>query len=672
MSDIVDTAKKEFERDYKYWEPIYNKARADLYFLSDAQDAQWNSTDVTAREKSGRPALTIDQLGQYVNQVVNDIRKNTPSIEVIPDTDGDQETAEVQQDLIRDILYNSDADTVFDTAATYCVKSSIGFIRIDTEYVNNENFDQQLKLIPVVDPFTCYLDRESISLTGDDARHAFVLEAMCKEDFEEAYPKKKAISFTSDSYIKNNDDDIVIVEYFKTKIKKRKIGFFTREIIDEFGEIISESGVEEVQDGVEYEQVREVEQKSILRYKLSGEEELEKTEFVGECIPLIPVYGNQTWVNGNREISSLIRRSKDAQRMFNYWKSLETELLMRQPKANFMAAAGQLDDFRDEWENPDISPVLTYKPTDVAGNPVPAPQRLEPPVIPVGIANASRAAVDDIKATIGMYAASLGQMSNEVSGIAIQRRNEEGDTATYHFSDNLSKSIARVGKILRDAIPLVYDTPRLVTVIDKEGNAKSIGINGAMVKDQKQPFFFDKGNYKTKVVTGVSYTTQRQQAAEFYNNTVVNNPELMPVIGDLVFKYQDFAGAEAMAERMEKYVDPRYLESEEEYDPEKQQMQQVIEQGNKLITELQTQVDGLTSDLRSKEAEIAIKAKAEQTDKQLGTEKNDLEMLRIQSDNIKAANEHAYKMELLELKRMELQQSIVGKNQLNNQSLKQE
>ena len=659
MSKIVDSALEEFEKDREYWQPIYDRAREDLYFLSDATDAQWDADDIKARERSGRPVLTIDQLGQYVNQVVNDIRKNTPSIEVIPDTDGDGETADIQQDLIRDILYNSDADTCFDTAAAYSVKSSIGFIRIDTSYVNDKDFDQQLKIYSVVDPLTVYIDRESTSLTGEDMKHAFVLESMSKEAFGDAYPKKQAVSFTSDAYIQGDTDDIVIAEYFKIKTKKKKIGYTIRETINEFGEVSSESVIEEVQEGVEYSQTREIEEKTIKRYKLSGADVLESTEFVGCCIPVVPVYGNQQWVNGKREIYSLIRKSKDAQKMFNYWKSLETELLQKQPRANFMAAAGQTEEFPDDWENPDQSPVLRYKPTDIAGNPASPPIRLDPPVIPMGIVNASRSAVDDIKATIGMYAASLGQASNEVSGIAIQRRNEEGDTATYHFSDNLSKSIARVGKILRDAIPLVYDTPRYVSVINKEGDAKSIGINGAMAKDQKRPFFLTKGNYKTKVVTGMSYTTQRQQAADFFNGAVSKNPELMPVIGDLVFKYQDFAGADAIAERMRKFIDPRYLESEEEYDPEKQQMQQVIEEGNKFITELQAQIEDLSDELRSKQEELAIKAQENADDKQISAEKNDLEMLKIQSENLRAERELEFKMEALSLKREELSAKLM-------------
>lgn len=649
MSEIVDRAKKNFEKDQSYWEPIYNSAREDLYFLSDKPDAQWSEHDLKDRERSGRPALTIDQLGQYVNQVVNDIRKNTPEIEVIPDIDGTVESAEVQQDIIRDILYNSDADTCFDTAAAYQVKGSVGFIRIDTSYVNDNDFNQQLKVYTVEDPLTCYLDCDSTSLVGDDAKRATMLECVDKDTFEKEYPGKAAVSFTDDKYVKGNKDDIVLAHYYEIETKKKKIG------------LTLENTIEEVQEGVEYVQKREVEEKVVKRYLLSGEDVLKSTEFVGENIPLVPVYGNQQWVNGEREINSLIRRSKDAQRMFNFWKSLETELLQQQPRASFMAAIGQVEEFPDQWENPEKSPVLPYKPSDVAGNPVPPPQRLDPPQIPTGIVNAARSAVDDIKATIGMYAASLGQESNEVSGVAIQRRNEEGETATYHFSDNLSKSIARVGKILRDALPFVYDTPRYVSSIDKEGNVNLIGINGAMVEGQEQSFDITQGGYKTKVVTGPSYTTQRQEAANFFNNVVVKNPELMGVMGDLLFKNIDIAGAEAMAERMRRYIDPKYLEKEGEYDPEKEQMLVVINEGQRLIEEQAAQIEDMADELRDKNTELAIKAKSEESKNQTNAEKNDLELLKIEADNVNRARDYQFKMEALKLKEKELELKALDK-----------
>lgn len=653
MSDIVESAKELFQKDHEYWNPIYEAARQDLYFLSDKSDAQWLSEDIRARKKTGRPVLTIDQLGQYVNQVVNDIRKNTPSIEVIPDVDGAQETADVQQDLIRDILYNSDADTCFDIAAAYAVKGSIGFFRVDSDYIRDDSFDQQLMVHAVHDPFSCYLDKDSRSITGEDATRCFILDVIDEDTFKKDYPKAKPVNFTDDSFIDGGKGDIIVAEYFKCEYKKKTIGLSV------------DGELEEVQDGVEYVQKRKIEEKKVKRYLLSGDDVLEESEFVCDFIPLIPVFGNQQWVNGEREIHSLIRKSKDAQRMFNYWKSLETELLQKQPRSNFLAAAGQVEDFREEWENPELSPVLRYKPTDIGGNPVPTPQRLEPPVIPTGVINASRSAVDDIKATIGMYAASLGQESNEVSGIAIQRRNEEGDTATYHFSDNLTKSINHLGRMLVNAIPKVYDMPRFVTVIDKEGVTKKLGINGAMAEDQDKPFYLTEGRYKTKVVTGASYTTQRQEAAAFFNNAVMKNPELMAVMGDLMFKNMDFAGADAMAERMKKYIDPKYLETEEEYDPEKQQMAEVIQEGEALITEYQGQIEVLMSRLESKERELSIKAQSEEYDKQRDDAKSNLELMKLESERIKSLRsfeiekekieqEFRFKMEALQIKRDEL------------------
>lgn len=641
-SDIVAQAKEEFEKDCQYWEPIYNAAREDLYFLSDKPDAQWTKGDLESRKSSGRPALTIDQLGQYVNQVVNDIRKNTPTIEVVPDTDGQVEEAEIRQDLIRDIMYNSTADTSLDVAAGYAVRGSIGFVSVDTDYQDSESLEQQLKVCTMHDPLSCYLDRNSKEVDGSDAKHGFILDTLDKETFKKEHKGKEPVSFTSSRSIQCGEDEVVVAEYYKIETKEKEIG------------LTLDGQIEEVVEGVEYRRTRKVEEHKVKRYLLSGEDVLESSDFAGRYIPIIPVFGNQMWVDGEREITSLIRRSKDAQRMFNYWKSLETELLQQQPRASYMAAAGQVEDFAEKWENPSESPVLTYNATDIAGNPVPPPIRVEPPQIPVGIVQASRSAVDDIKATIGMYAASLGQASNEVSGIAIQRRNEEGDTATYHFSDNLSKSISHLGRILDGAIPTVYDTPRTVSLTDKEGVVRAVGINGLMLPDQEKPYYITKTKYKTKVITGPSSTTQRQEAARLLEGAVAKNPDLWKVVGDLLFKNLDVAGAEAMAERMKRYIDPVYQDEAEEFDPEKAQMQEMIQQSETLVAQLTAEIEDLTDELRDKKGELIIKAKSEENKKHANQESINIDLMRLEAEREKADKEFAFKMEALALKQREL------------------
>src|SRR5206468_10552344 len=101
---------------------------------------------------------------------------------------------------------------------------------------------------------------------------------------------------------------------------------------------------------------------------------------------------------------------------------------------------------------------LTYKPTSINGTPVPPPQRqaFEPAV--QAISQAAMLAADDLKATTGIYDAALGAQSQDISGIAIQRRANQAQTSNFHFVDNLTRSLRHTGRILVDLIPHIYDT----------------------------------------------------------------------------------------------------------------------------------------------------------------------------------------------------------------------
>lgn len=570
--EIIKEKQEKLKRDQSYWRDIYERAKEDAHFLSDDEFAQWDEQDYNSRVLTGRPALTIDQLGQFVHQVANDIRINTPTINVIPSgMDSDQETAEALKGLIKSIEYRSGADDAYDTASLNAIRTSIGFIRVDHDYVDEETFDQELLIKRVVNPFACWLDADSIELDGRDAKHGTIIDKMTVSEFKRLYPDKDPVCFQSDDKSGRelkDDDYISIAEHF---------------CIDEEEKTIEANG-----------RTRKTKSRVVRRYKMSGADILEETTFPSKYIPLVPVYGEEIWIDGKRHIMSLIRKSKSAQKMFNYWKSLETELLMKAPNAPVMAAEGQVEDYADDWKSPSKSMVLRYKTTDAQGNPVGAPQRLEPPTIPTGIVNAARQTVDDIKATMGLYNASLGQRSNEQSGVAIAQRKQEGDVATYHFSDNLVKSICQVGRILVDAIPNVYDTARVLRIVGMEGETKEIGINGEIANEQEETIDLTRGKYDVRVVTGASFTTQRQEAIVALQEMFKSAPDLMQVMGDLYFKYSDFAGAEAMAERMKKVIDPKFLEEEEQQelqtvDPEKEQMKALIQQGSMELQTLQEQ-----------------------------------------------------------------------------------
>lgn len=660
---VVERAKKKYDSDSQCWSSIYAAARSDLAFLSDDEFAQWNEREAKRRADSGRPVLTIDQLGQFVHRVANSVRQNTPSISVIPSDGGDVDTADIFKGLIRNIEYLSGADDIYDTACNFAIKCSIGFIRVDHDYVNDESFNQELKIYRVVNPLAITIDANSIMVDGSDAMHGHVLEPISVAEFKRRFPGKEVCSFDSkDNLAKEltDEDMVTICEYFEIKIEDVEMG------------LLPDGSIEDVRQGVEYKRTRTKQKRTVMRYTLSGKEELEKTTFPGKYIPLIPVYGEEAWKEGKRHIFSLIRKSKDAQRMYNYWKSLETEMLQRQPKAYTLVAEGQIEEYLDDWADPDKAVALTYKTTDAEGNPVAAPQILQPPTIPAGFVNASRGAVDDIKSTMGIYNAALGQISNETSGVAIARRKEEGDVATYHFPDNLAKSIAHVGRVLVSAIPEIYDTPRIIRIIGLEDDVETVGINGMMTEEQEREYDLTQGQYDVRVVTGVSYATKRQETADFLNEIVARNPQMLEVIGDILFENMDVAGAQAIAERLKRIMKPELLEEGDTPDPEKMQLMQALEAAAQQLEAAQAEAVKLQEQLKDKQAENVIKAEEVARKAEEDRRNHEIKMMELQLEAQKNEQDADYKARELALKErtIELKEAeVIAKNRLEQEKM---
>lgn len=566
--DIVELARALYKRDESAWSEIYEKAKEDLHFLSDEPGAQWDDKGYQARRLTGRPALTVDQLSQFVHQVANDERQNTPTIDVVPAEDSDIEDARVIKEWIRGIEYKSGADDIYDTAGLAAIKCSIGFIRVDHDYCAPTGFDQELLIKRVTNQFACLIDSNSTECDGRDAMHGFVMESISLKEFEKKYPEATPISFEAEKTDKPiKEGNINIVEFFR---------------ITETQEVLTDGARKRI-----------ILHRTVKRYKLSGAEVLEETDFPGEYVPIVPVYGEEAWIDGKRHLKSLIRGAKDGQMMFNLWKSMEAELLLMQPRAPYQVAEGQITGYEDGYLNPGSTNVLTYRTKDIEGNSVTAPQRLDPPTIPTGIVNAARESVDDIKATMGLYNASIGQRSNETSGIAIARRKEEGDTATYHYPDNLSRSITQVGRILVSARKTIYDTERMIRTMDSEGQVKQVGINGLVGKDQERTYDFTKGDFDVRVITGPNNVTRRQESADLLGEVIKADPQTLAIIGDIWAANLDSAGSEALEERLKAWIKmqtPALIPDDENADPEKQQMAQVIQQTQQELQSLQQQL----------------------------------------------------------------------------------
>ena len=597
----------------------------DLRFMAGSPDNQWQwPADVLATRGSvqgqtinARPCLTVNKLPQHVRLVTNEQRQNRPTGRVIPaDENADPLVAEIFDGIVRHIEYMSDADVAYDTACDNQVTYGEGYIRILTEYLKEDSFDQDIRIGRVRNSFSVYMDPTIKDPCGQDAEWCFITEDIKKDEFERLYPDSTPLSTSmtmgvGDQSIAQwvSEDMVRIAEYFYIEHKKEDLNLYPGNLTA-FNNS-SEDKMLKMQFGKPLRS-REVDRRKVKWLKTNGFEVLEERDWAGKYIPIIRVIGNEFEVDGLLFISGLVRNAKDAQRMYNYWVSQEAEMLALAPKAPFIGYGGQFEGYEMQWKTANTNnwPYLEVNPdvSDGAGNPLPLPSRSSPPEAQVGLIQAKAGAGEDIKATTGQYDSSIGATSNERTGRAILARERQGDTSTYHYVDNLSRAVKYVTRQLIDLIPKIYDTERVARIIDAGGEVKMAKINPMQTEPVKKIvdqqgieiakiYNPNVGTYDVQVSSGPSYMTRKQEAMDTMGQILQTNPALWSVAGDLFVKNMDWPGAEQMAERFEKMLDPKVLQNTDE-SPEAQMMRQQMndmanqmEQTTQMIQQLQQSYD---------------------------------------------------------------------------------
>lgn len=576
---------------------------------------QWPSEIAKQREMSKRPCLTINKMPAFIRQVVNDARQNKPSIKVHPvDSNADVKTADVINGLIRNIEYTSNADVAYDTAIESSVSGGFGYWRVGMDYAFDDTFDMDITIERVSNQFSVYGDPNSTAADSSDWDVAFVVDRLPKEEFKRKYKKQKnvdgdyvCVDFDSDAWSESdtwiNDEGVLIAEWWRREEVQTEIVKLSN------GHTYKAEDLEndpDLQVGLEAGVLEVVARRVSKSYKvtqtiLTGADVIEVNEWPGRYIPIVPVYGDEIVVEGKRYFRSLIHNAKDAQRMFNYWRTTSTELVALAPRAPWIGRKGTFDSDAGRWAtaNTENHSYLEYDTEPPQRQPLdsgPAAGALQEAL------NAS----DDMKAIVGIYDASLGARSNETSGRAIMARQREGDVATFHFIDNLSRAIRHTGRILIDLIPKVYTTERVIRVMGEDGTQSAVKVNtqapepqtgpdGQPVRDEEGEIILamhdlTAGKYDLTVTSGPSFTTRREEAAAQMTELVRAFPQAAPFIADLMAKNFDWPGADEIAKRFEA-MNP--ANQQKGLPPEVQQM---IEQGQQAIQKLTQEVEALKAD----------------------------------------------------------------------------
>lgn len=598
--DILSRAKKFREDAQAYWQRIYDQGLADKEFVT-VKGGQWDKQDVDKRKSEGKPTLEINLVRSYVQQQINIMRQNRPQAKVVPvDSGADTDTAKLLEGLIKDVEEASNFEDALDVASANQVHGGIGFYRIVTDYVDESSFNQEPRFKAIENTQAVLIDPLSKALDGSDMKQALICEWIDKTALEKQYGGDIA-DFEDEQYSSDwySDNAVCVAEYFYVDNVKDEL----LQLAD--GQVLFKSELEQMEN---IGQVQVINQRSTYRTeikwaKITANKVLEQGVFPGKYIPIFPVYGEVTWIGNERHVFSLVHFAKDAQRLFNYWKSTEAHILQKNQDDMLIVDDRGIAGF-DEWRNPSSAQYLRFRAIDEMQNPVPYPTRLGSATPPTGILNASENAKALIPDILNMHAPQMGQDVNAQSGRAIGLLQRQADTAQFHFQDNVNKTIRHSARVLVGLFPILYDVEMVRRVVGSDGSSELVKLNAQPQNASEQEKAINGvlndlsiGRFDVRMDTGPSFNTQREQSFALMMQLVQSNPNLFNLVADLMMVNSPLINAKEMAERVKMLIPPQALG--QDIDPEQAKAQ--IQQLDQLVQKMTADIEMLQGQLNDKE-----------------------------------------------------------------------
>lgn len=587
--DFLTKAKERFEYCIGELSEERQQMRDDMDFYA---GNQWDPIATAARQALDRPTLTFNTLPTRVRQVLNNARQNAPSIKVVPQKDGDVQIANMRQGIIKAIEKQSDSKLATMTSLEHAVIGGMGYFRVVADYSGDEDFDIDLFIKRISDPLTVVRDPDADALSPETWRDCFIVEAISKEEFEERFGEDKSASSFGDAALEiDGVEDIAIAEYWvkewtdKTIVKLADGNVLDSEIYEANKTLLPP-----------VVKTKTYKKQSVTQYILSGDEILEKNEWMGKNIPIMCVVGEEVITNGKKRYRGMVFNTRDAQRMLNFWRSSSVEVIQKSLNAPYIGEEGAFD-ADDRWEtiDRDRHSTLEYS----KGSPPPARQTFQG--LQQSVLAEASASVEDIKHITGVYDAAVGASGNETSGVAINARDRQSDIGTFHYIDNLHRALRYCGQVLLEAIPYCYEEGRQTQIIGEDDGIKNMQI----------PQGFGKGQYSCTVITGPSYATQRSETAASMLDFMRAYPAAAPLMGDMIVKNLDWEGADQLSNRLKTQLPPTVLLADTQNLPGDipPEYAAIIGGLQNQIQQATQTIEALTAQVQEKNTETAIQIK---------------------------------------------------------------
>ena len=564
-----------------YWRNTYDAARADVDF---AYNEQWPATAKADRQE--RPCLTFNLLPQYIHQVVGNVRQAKFNIH-IKQTAGPNDKipvwggggagdmyppAEIMEGLVRDVERRSKAERAYVRALQHAVEGGFGWLWVRTKRRPDNPFEVELSIEHIKDRWAVLMDPYCEMDDMSDARWGSFSQRVPMREFQARHPDVAPSAWSLGEGFDSNhrtwwggDGHVRVGHYFYKDPEKRtalklvhgQTGVEIMEYEDNLEPVLDElkeAGYNE-QDSIELDSFRVKHVMATANAILDG-----PNDWPGMRIPIVPVVGREINMDGHNFYAGLTRWAYDPQRMFNYFASSAIERVALSPKAPWIATAEQIAGHEAQWGDQTRRNlgVLIYKHQEGVN----MPRRQEPATMPTAEMQIVLQMRQAVMETLGMYEASIGQRSNETSGVAISKRQATSNSNTFDFIDNLAYAISSVGDILCDVIPKIYSGDVTRRILMPDDTQASVQLNHTIV-DRETGKEYKIANlalmrYTCSARPGPAFNSVREEFVTMMTEWGRSDPEALMAVRDLIVNNLDVPNARELARRFKMLV-PKHL-----------------------------------------------------------------------------------------------------------------
>lgn len=618
-------------RDHGHTDYIEIAKQCDAFYRGE----QWDEADIAALDDQGRPALTINTILPTINTVIGEQSTRRADVQFKPRGSGVQETADVLTKLFLQIADNNKLDWVESQVFSDGLIQDRGWfdIRIDfSDHIKGE------VRITQKDPLDILIDPDAKEYDPRTWKEIFETKWMSIDDIEELYGEDKAdklrviaevgstlgsdsIEYEEERYgdtysgeyssdYPNNPEEaralrsIRVVERQHYKLKdcmfyvdpvtgdKREIPYSWDEkkykkFADDFGLYIIKKQVKKVRWTVTADTV-------VLFDDWSP-----YTSFT--LVPYFPY-----WRRGKP--FGMVRNLLSPQEQLNKISSQELHIVNTTANSGWIVESGSLtgmtaDDLEEHGAETGL--VLEYNRGSTP------PGKIPPNQIPTGLDRISQKAALNIKTISGISDAMLGTDSAEVSGIAIQAKQNRGVLMIQVPLDNLRKTRHYLAEKVLELVQHYYTEERIIQITDENNPMKpsvpvvvnQVTPEGRIVND------LTLGEYEVIISTMPSRDTfedtQFAQAIELRKVGV-------PIPDDLIVEYSQLQRKGEIAQRI-RALQGTNPPTEAELQVQQFQAEAAIAQTQLEIARLEAEVGRLQSEAQLNMA----KAQGEATEPQV-------------------------------------------------------